>query len=246
MSTTNYLGILLMTASQNSKYLTVNDMVNALAGALASPFTQAMSDANQTLASSDAYGNLFFNCTGADTADRNLIVPSGAGSNKLYIVKNSTTGGHNIVVKTSGGTGITVGASDGMVLLYCDGTNVVGVAQASAGGANPIDVGVFWPGVGANSQKLLRIPVNRAITFPAGAASSNAKAGTAATASTTFTLTKNGTSFATVVFGISSATGTWTQASDANFSAGDVLEIDGPATADATLADFGINLAGTR
>jgi len=53
------------------------------------------------------------------TGARNIIIP---GAEKLYIVKNSTTGGQNIVVKTSGGTGVTV--PNGAVLqLYCDGTN---------------------------------------------------------------------------------------------------------------------------
>lgn len=54
------------------------------------------------------------------TASRNVIIPS---DEKLYIVKNSTTGGQNIVVKTSGGSGYTIpNGSTGF--MYCDGTNV--------------------------------------------------------------------------------------------------------------------------
>jgi hypothetical protein len=61
------------------------------------------------------------NATGAITTTRNLIVPT---INKPYIVRNNTTGGQSIVVKTAAGTGITVanGASE---MLYADGTNVV-------------------------------------------------------------------------------------------------------------------------
>ncbi len=274
MSST-YLGITLLSSSQSSKYLTVNAAINALAAALAGALTVAMADANQTLSTANANGYLAFNCTGADTADRNLIVPA---AQKVYAVKNSTTGGHNIVCKTSGGTGITIPSGSGWVLLYCDGTNVVEFqASASAiaftnltdapgsysgdGGyavevnsgatalqfsPKPLDVAVFAPGLGSNSQKLARVKIARACTFPAGAANSFASASAAATGSTVFTLKQNGTSFATVTFAASATSGTWSQASAATFAAGDLLEIDGPSTADATLADVGITLYGQR
>ncbi len=55
------------------------------------------------------------------TANRNIIVPS---TSKMYVVKNATTGGFSVVVKTSAGTGIEVPNGNTM-LLYCDGTNVI-------------------------------------------------------------------------------------------------------------------------
>jgi hypothetical protein len=110
----------------------------------------------------------------------------------------------------------------------------------------PFDLGVTSPGVGTNSQVLIHLKLARAVTFPASATLSTAHAGTAATGSTTFTFKKNGTSFATVNFAASGTSGTYTQASDAVFAAGDLLELLGPATADATLADFGFVLAGVR
>jgi len=110
----------------------------------------------------------------------------------------------------------------------------------------PFDLGVTSPGVGTNNQVLIHLKLARAVTFPASATLSTAHAGTAATGSTTFTFKKAGTSFATVNFAASGTTGTYTQASDAVFAAGDLLELLGPATADATLADFGFVLAGVR
>ena len=109
-----------------------------------------------------------------------------------------------------------------------------------------VDIAVFAPGLGSNSQILLRLKVTRATTFPAGAALSQASASANATASTTYTLKQNGTAFATINFAAGANSGTWTQAADAIFAAGDILEIDGPATADATLANVGITLAGLR
>lgn len=56
---------------------------------------------------------------GSLTGSRDIIIPA---VDKLYIVKNSTTGGQNIVVKTSVGTGVTV-PNGQAVALYCDGTD---------------------------------------------------------------------------------------------------------------------------
>jgi hypothetical protein len=58
--------------------------------------------------------------SGALSGTRSVIVPS---SEKVYIVKNATTGGQSITVRTSGGTGITI-ANGKTALLYCNGTNV--------------------------------------------------------------------------------------------------------------------------
>jgi hypothetical protein len=120
------------------------------------------------------------------------------------------------------------------------------VVQGGSGLAYaPFDVPIFAPGVGTNNQKLLRIALARTVTFPASAANSFAVASAASTGTAVYTLKKNGTSFATVTY-TTSAAGVFAQASDANFVPGDLLEVDGPATADATLADVGITLFGER
>ncbi len=151
----------------------------------------------------------------------------------------------------SGGGGSTtfIGLTD--VPASYSGANGYAVEVNSAATAlqfsqKPFDVAVTAPGLGSNAQVLLRIKLARAVTFPAGAALSWATASAAAAASTTFTLSQNGTPFATINYAMSSASGVWTQASDAVFVAGDLLEIDGPAIADTTLADVGITLAGVR
>jgi len=55
------------------------------------------------------------------TATRNLIVPT---IEKPYIIKNNTTGGEAITVKTAAGTGITV-PNGKSAYLYVNGTDVV-------------------------------------------------------------------------------------------------------------------------
>lgn len=83
-----------------------------------------MSDANYTLTvadgATDQSRKAVLVMAGTLTAARNVICPS---SQKVYIVKNTTTGGFAITIKTSAGTGVSV--ANGMTaLVYCDGTNV--------------------------------------------------------------------------------------------------------------------------
>mgnify|MGYP000541180137 CR=1 FL=1 len=81
--------------------------------------------ANLTLTNTDYVSNqarnAVINLTGAMTANRNMVVPT---ANKVYLVKNSTTGGFVVTVKTSAGTGVEV-APNTARWVYCDGTNVV-------------------------------------------------------------------------------------------------------------------------
>jgi hypothetical protein len=58
--------------------------------------------------------------SGSLTATRNVITP--ASASKIYIVKNSTTGGQSIQIKYATGTGVTI-ANGSTVLVYGDGTN---------------------------------------------------------------------------------------------------------------------------
>jgi hypothetical protein len=84
-----------------------------------------ISDANYTLTalngSVDQARNavLIITSIGDLTETRNIIIPS---AEKIYIVKNSTSGAQSITVKTSGGTGFTV-PNGQTALIYCDGTN---------------------------------------------------------------------------------------------------------------------------
>jgi hypothetical protein len=72
------------------------------------------------------------------TASRNIIVPS---VSKLYVVKNSTTGGQSIVVKTAAGSGVTVGNGKSTIVV-CDGVDV----SEAAGGTVPSGAIMMWSG----------------------------------------------------------------------------------------------------
>ena len=130
-------------------------------------------------------------------------------------------------------------------LLQSDDTQVTGYPVDNLGGGqSAYDIAGFISGVPANSQVILRLPMIRAVTFDVNLALSRASAGTAATASTTFNIAKNGTNFGTMVFAIGGTTASFVAATPPAFAAGDVLTVTGPASADATLANIGFILAG--
>lgn len=88
---------------------------------------------NYTLTStngaSDEARNAVLNITGTLTAAINVICPT---VSKTYIVKNGTTGGYAITLKTAAGTGISVPNGE-TTTLYCDGTNVVRALSGLSG-----------------------------------------------------------------------------------------------------------------
>ena len=79
--------------------------------------------------------NAVLDLTGTITTSVNVVIPDGI--EKTYIVKNSTSGAHDVVVKTTSGTGATFDTTDkGFKLVFADGTDVVDVALASPPGGS--------------------------------------------------------------------------------------------------------------
>ena len=79
--------------------------------------------------------NAVLDLTGTITTSVNVIVPDGI--EKSYIIRNSTSGAHQVIVKTSSGSGATFDTADkGFKLVYSDGTDVVDVALASPPGGS--------------------------------------------------------------------------------------------------------------
>lgn len=121
-----------------------------------------------------------------------------------------------------------------------------GVKWIAIAGAYPYDLGGTLSGSPTASMVIMRYPMPRPVTFPSGLTNSQGRAGTAATASTTFNIQKNGTNVGTMVFAASATTATFTMASSTSFATGDVLTVVAPATPDTTLASLGWSLSGTR
>lgn len=100
----------------------------------------------------------------------------------------------------------------------------------------------FFPGAQSSaSQLMLRDHAAIAATIPTSGNKASAK--TAATGSTVLTIKQNGSSVGTITFAASGTSGTFSIGSPVSLAIDDILTIEGPATADATLADISITLA---
>lgn len=249
MATPN-LALVHIAAAQNQKEVTANAAFDGLDLALTNFVVEAMADANFPLPLADALGNMVFIFTGNLTATRGVTVPS---TRKLYIASNQTSGSpvHNLQFGTAASPVgrvalVPPGKSTDYAILYCDGTNVDIVASGGAAEAgDTFSVGVFVASA-SNAQVLLYLPMDRPALFQSAAPNSLAQCKVSPTASTTYTLKKNGTAFATVTFAAGKNQGLFSQSFDTIFNVGDILEIDGPATADGTIAGIGITLQGVR
>ena len=84
--------------------------------------------------------NAVLDLTGTLTSSVNVIVPdsgSGTAPEKVYILKNSTSGAFEVTFKTTSGTGPTFSTTDkGYKLVYSDKTNIVDVPLGTPGGSN--------------------------------------------------------------------------------------------------------------
>lgn len=162
----------------------------------------------------------------------------GVGTLTITPTTSSIDGAATLAIPT--GQGVRV-FSDGTNYFTQRGMDAVAVAQ-------PFDLTAFYPGIPTASAIVVRVPVARAVNFAANFSASQGKASANATASTTFDVQKNGVSIGSIVFAAAASSATFTTSGGAaqSLAAGDVLSIVAPATPDATLANVGFALAGTR
>lgn len=76
----------------------------------------------------DQSRNMTINLTGSLTGARNVICPA---IEKLYVVRNSTTGGFDVTFKVTGQTGVLV-PNGSTVFLYVDGTDARAITGSLA------------------------------------------------------------------------------------------------------------------
>ena len=98
-------------------------LINLIDSSIAGYTSITMSDADYTLTTANGSGDqarsAFLNFTGTNTAIRNVLAPA---VSKEYVVSNNTTGGFSIVIKISGGAGVTV--PNGYTMkVWSDGVN---------------------------------------------------------------------------------------------------------------------------
>jgi hypothetical protein len=119
--------------------ITNSNLSTVLENAIAGKADIILNDSNHTLTvrfgQADEARQAMLFVSGTTTAVRDIIVPR---ATKHYIVRNNTSGGNEIRIKTENGNGVNV-ANGRAKLVFCDGTNVL---DASGGS---VDSGVVSP-----------------------------------------------------------------------------------------------------
>jgi hypothetical protein len=237
----NNLNLDQILASQVNKEATANTATGQLDAAITETFSVDLTAANIVLTSAQWRSAILFPIT-ASVATRTRTVPQ---VKRLVLVDNRTA---NVIGLIRGSTTINLDAN-ASYLVYQDGTTnglFAYRAQSTGSISEPYDIACSIANLTANNEDILFFTFARSATLPASATGSQAVAAASATASTTYTIRKNGASIGTIVWSAAGTVGVFTGISATNFVAGDVLSITGPATADTTLADIGITLKMTR
>lgn len=114
----------------NTTNVNLGTLLEEAIGGYASVTVSDVADTTLTTnnGAADQSRNMVLNLTGALTATRNVICPA---IEKVYIVKNATSGGYAVTFKVSGQTGVTV-PNGATVLLYVDGTDARSVTGSIA------------------------------------------------------------------------------------------------------------------
>jgi hypothetical protein len=181
-------------------------------------------------------------------------IPAAASGNKGYYYKVATAGTTSIDGIAEWAVGDWI-VSNGATWDKIDNTEAVSSVAGRTGAIvlidsdlppQPYDVGGFFPGVPTASVLVLLYKFPRQVVFPSGLTNSSGVAVTAATAQTDFNIVKNGSSVGTMRFAAAGTAATFIMASSTTFAVGDVLKVIAPASPDATLANIGFSLAGTR
>jgi len=106
--------------------------------------------------------NSVVDLSGTITTSVNVVIPDNVEKN--YIVKNSTSGAHDVVFKTTSGTGATFGTTDkGNKIVYSDGTNIIDVF------ANQNQIGIFTiPAADGTSGQIIQTDGSGNLSFTDG------------------------------------------------------------------------------
>jgi hypothetical protein len=185
--------------------------------------------------------------------------PGSPADGDRYIVDIAATGawsGHDLEIAAYIGTGwefftpqsgwIAFNQTDSLLYIYGQGSPADWVELETGGGANAVDLGMFFPGNPGSSQLMFKFVAARAFTFAANFAGSYGAIGTNPASSFVMDVSLEGATIGTITV---STGGAYTFATTGGTSkavvAGDVLEIEGPSSADGSAADIAATLVGT-
>lgn len=236
-------------ATANTAFVAIDGQLNGsltlAANSLANPYTIPYSVTDEPAGTKTALRFVYAKVTGAIGSNWTAYMP--AGKQRLFVVENATTGGHNVIFMVSGQTGVSIppGAA---FLCFLNGTDVVQPPLQPVAGSYPWEVGNFVDGMPTNGTVVMRFIVARTITFPPDFSSNQMKAGTGAAATAVWNVNKNGSLVGTATFAPSGTVPTWATVGHIPvvYNSGDVGTFIAPSPQDGSLADLEWIFAGTR
>ena len=158
-----YLALPDIAAAQDQKEVTANAAIHGLDSAINGQTTIAMTDADQTLTQAQTASGGVLQFTGALTADRYVNIPA---INRAFTVRNSTTGGFNLIVQVLGSGGASVSVPAGLVSLYCDAVGVFSLGGGTVvSGGGGTDAEYIPSGTIDGSNAVFTLPTGQTITY---------------------------------------------------------------------------------
>ena len=181
---------------------------------------------------------------------RVTALPGSPANGDIYIVPSGAAEHANEIAVRDNGEWVYLLPKNGFVATVADENVLVWYSGAAwsalpTGAPTPYDVGGSYIGQPTDDLTILRYPIVRSVSFPATLSGSRAVSAVAASAEAVFSVRKNGVDFGTFTFAAGTTVATFTGTAT-TLSAGDVLTVVAPSTADSTLSDIGFALTGTR
>jgi hypothetical protein len=248
MANSNPLNIPLVGETQNNKYITVNDSIQALASATNKVLAKGSIGAGPlAYTASEASRNMVYTLAGA-SANFDVTFPSAIGGNnaqRVMLVVNNTT--YIATIKADSGSGNTVKLYPGFsALIYQNFEDLYRLSgNQLAGEVMPYDLCSYVPGLPDDGAEVMRVVMTRAVFFPDDLAGSQATVAVNPTSTSVFNVKKNGSTFGSISINTSGvATFATTGSGLETFAPGDILSITAPSPQDGTLEGVSITLYG--
>lgn len=251
MAESTILNIPEIEETQNNKHVTHNNAVGFLEQASNAKLGVSTAGTADITLTDDQATRYVYYLVGAGTASgaHNLVFPGEIGTlnnnaKRYFVVKNSS--GYTVTVKSDAAGTTVVLATGAAAIIHQDHDDMVKLSGYDGLTTAPYDIACSMPGLPDDNGEVLKFVAVRAIDFPDDFAGSVGHCGTNPTATAAYDVKKNGSSIGSISISTSGVFTFSTTGGATSLAISDRITINAPSPQDATLANVGISLLGTR
>lgn len=247
MSTSTILNITELEQSQNSRYITINNMLAALEGAANAKLAKTVSGSGPVNLTSDECTRYAYYVASGGSGNFNFVFLGEIGSNnadRLFVFKNASS--YVATVKSDAAGTTVVVAAGASCVIHQSHDDMVKLAEFDGLTTAPYDIGAFLPGLPEDGIECFKFTATRAIDFADDFAGSVGHCGVNPTSTAAFDLLKNGSSIGSISISTGGAFTFNTTGGAVALAIGDRLSVTSPSPQDATLANVSFVFLGTR